>query len=214
MKPGKVYAYGKHAVGEASKYAAHAVLKVFKDAKDGDVAQISLSRLLVPFDAFVESLHPTPDTALVLLAGVEDPHNFGAIIRSAAGLGASAVLMPQSGQAPVSSTVLKVSAGMAFRLPLVPLDNIQQNLSALKKRGFKIVALASSGRPIGGEPFAEPVVFILGNEGSGIPKAVRPLCDATLSIPLHPRCESLNVAAAAAVALGAWSLRHPGALTK
>ncbi len=213
MKSTKVYAYGKHAVGEAKRYAPHVVLKTFTDAKEGEIAQISLARLVLPYEKFTDTLKVTPDTVLVLLAGVEDPHNLGAIIRTAGGFGAAAVLMPEQGQAPVSSTVLKVSAGMAFRVPLVRIGGYQQTLSDLKKRGFKVVALdGGSKHDLMSEAFASPTVFILGNEGAGIPNAIKPLCDKTLSIVLHPRCESLNVAAAAAVALGAWATKHPKAL--
>jgi tRNA G18 (ribose-2'-O)-methylase SpoU len=213
MKSPKVYAYGKHAVGEARQFAPHAVLKTFRDAKEGEVAQISLARLVLPYEKFVESLSPTPDTCLVLAAGIEDPHNLGAVIRSAAGFGATAVLMPTEGQAPVSSTVLKVSAGMAFRVPLVRIGGYQQTLSDLRKRGFVIAALAGGSKAsVLDEPFTKPTVLVLGNEGAGIPNSIKPLLNTTLSIPVHPRCESLNVAAAAAVALAAWSAKHPAAL--
>jgi 23S rRNA (guanosine2251-2'-O)-methyltransferase len=213
VKSPKVYAYGKHAVSEAKKFAAHAVLKTFRDAKEGEFAQISLARLVMPYEKFTDTLQVTPDTCLVLTAGIEDPHNLGAIIRTAGGFGATAVLMPEQGQAPVSTAVLKVSAGMAFRVPLVRIGGYQQTLSDLKKRGFKVVALAGGSKhSVNDEPFAAPTVFILGNEGAGIPNAIKPLCDKTLSIPMHPRCESLNVAAAAAVALASWSAKHPAAL--
>lgn len=221
VKRSKTYAHGKHAVSEAERYAPHAVLKVFQDAKGADIAQISLSRLVKSYDEFVANLAPNPSMSLVLLAGLEDPHNVGAIIRTAAAFGASAVLLPSEGQAPVSDAVLKVSAGMAFRIPLVSIGGYQQTLSDLRKRGFKVYgfeALGHSptgeakGTPLGAEPFAHPSVFVFGNESQGLPGAVRPLCDGILSIPMHPRAESLNVAAAAAASLFAWSSRHPEAL--
>jgi 23S rRNA (guanosine2251-2'-O)-methyltransferase len=209
MKRPKVYAHGKHAVGEALAHAPHAVLKVFKDAKGEDIAQISLSRLVKPYEEFVQELAATPETLVVMLAGLEDPHNTGAIIRSAAAFGAAAVLMPHEGQAPVSDAVLKVSAGMAFRLPLVAFTGYQQTLSDLRRRGFSVFGFEANGQSLTGEGFAKPAVMIFGNEGAGLPGAVRPLCDSFLSIPMHARAESLNVAAAAAVALYAWSARHP-----
>ena len=213
MKQNKIYAYGKHAVAEATRHAPHAVLKVFTNEKEGEVARISVHALVQQYEKFMSTLRPTPDTVLVLLSGVEDPHNFGAIIRSAAGFGASAVLMPQKGQAPLSGAVLKVSAGMAFRIPLVTIADIPKTVADLKKRGFKVHALAAGAKTIADEPFAEPAVLILGNEGTGVPKTIRALVDQTLSIPMHPRTESLNVAAAAAAALFAWSTRHPAALS-
>lgn len=214
IKRNKTYAHGKHAVSEAQTYAPHAVLKVFKDAKGADIAQISLARLLRPYEEFAAGLAPAAGTSLVLLAGLEDPHNVGAIIRSAAAFGAAGVLLPEARQAPITDTVLKVSAGMAFRIPLVSIGGYQQTLSDLRKRGFKVYGLEAAGTSIGQEPFAQPSVFVFGNEGAGLPGAVRPLCDGFLSVPINPRAESLNVAAAAAATLFAWSAKHPEALDR
>ncbi|MBX4192607.1 RNA methyltransferase [Candidatus Parcubacteria bacterium] len=206
MKLGKIYAHGKHAIAQATKYAPHAILKVFKDAKDADIAQISLFKLLHQYEDFVSTLEITPKTALVLLAGIEDPHNIGAIIRTAAAFGVAGVLMPEVGQAPVSDAVLKVSAGMAFRVPLVLIGGYQQILSDLKKRGFTIAALDQKGKTnLADASFDTPHVFVFGNEGEGIPNAIKPLLDTSLAIPMDARAESLNVAAAAAVTLFAWS---------
>lgn len=177
------------------------------------IGQISAHQLLVPFQQFTDALAPAAGTSLVLLNGVQDPHNVGAIIRSAAGFGASGVLMPQHSQAPVTGTVLKVSAGMAFRIPLVQVDDMLAAISMLKKKGFKIYALAGGGsRAITQEKFDAPALFIMGNEAQGVPPHIRALCDAVLSIPMSPRAESLNVAASAAIALYAWSVQHPVAL--
>lgn len=213
MKFGKAYARGKHAVGEARRYAPQAVLKVFEDAGGTEVAQISLHKLVRLYREWSAELQPAPHTSLVLLAGIEDPHNVGAIIRTAAALGASGILLPTEGQAPVSDAVLRVSAGMAFRIPLVIFEGYQQTLSDLKKRGFEVAALEAHGKtPVAEAKFEKPVVFVLGNEGAGVPGAVRPLLDHTLTIPMSPRAESLNVAAAAAVVLHAWSAQHPESL--
>lgn len=207
MRLGKVYAHGKHAIEQVTKYAPHTILKVFQDAKGADIAQISLFKLLHPYEDFIASLEVTPKTALVLLAGIEDPHNIGAIIRTAAAFGVAGILMPTVGQAPVSDTVLKVSSGMAFRIPLVTIEGYQQALSDLRKRGFKIVALDQTAKTnLSDTSFDAPVVFVFGNEGEGIPGAVKPLLDMSLKIPMDDRAESLNVAAAAAVTLYAWSI--------
>lgn len=182
-------------------------------AHQGLVGQISLFNLLVPYEQFIQTLKPTAATSLVLLAGLEDPHNVGAIIRSAAGFGASGVLLPEKGQASVSGAVIKVSAGMAFRVPLVTIQNIEQTLRDLKKRGFVVYGLAGGGgESLTQEGFITPTVCMLGNEGDGLPPHLRALCDKELHIPMHPRCESLNVAAAAAATLYAWSSKHPEAL--
>ena len=179
----------------------------------GVVALISLAGITTPFKKFIAEFSPNPDTLVVLQSEVQDPHNVGAIIRSAAAFGAAAVLMPNAKQAPVSGAVVRASAGMAFRVPLVVLDNMQQAIAELKKKGFVVYGLAAQSKhPVAGEPFAAPALMIFGNEAHGVAPAARALCDTMLSIPMSPRAESLNVAASAAVALYAWSLRHAKAL--
>lgn len=182
-------------------------------AHQGIIGQISVHELVTPYRAFAESLTVTTHTSLVLFSGVQDPHNVGTIIRSAAAFGVAGVLLPQEAQSPITGTVLKVSAGMAFRIPLVSVQSPFEAIKDLKARGFKICGLAGGGNaPLPQQAFAEPTVFIVGNEGAGIPPEMRKVCDMLISIPMHPRAESLNVAASAATALYAWSARHPEAL--
>jgi len=186
-----------------------------KATHQGVIGVVSTDGLVVPFKEFIKTLKITADTSLALLAEVEDPHNVGAIIRSAAAFGASGVLIPEHNQAPVTGTVIKVSAGMAFRVPLVAIGNINQTIRDLKDAGFKIYGLAGEGtQSVVKEEFALPSVIIVGNEGEGILQKTREYCDTLLSIPMHPRAESLNAAASAAVALYAWSAKHPSALQK
>jgi 23S rRNA (guanosine2251-2'-O)-methyltransferase len=177
-------------------------------AHQGIIGSVSIAQLMVPWQKFLDTLQARPGVALVLLNGVQDPHNAGAIIRSAAGFGASAVILPERGNASITGAVLKVSSGMAFRIPLVQAASAKQAAVELKKKGFKVYSLAGEGAlPIGKEEFREPAVFILGNEAGGVEGEVRALSDKVLSIPMDPRCESLNVAAAAAVALYAWRVK-------
>lgn len=178
-------------------------------AHQGIIGSISVHQLMVPFETFLETVALTPDTSVVVLGGVQDPHNVGAIIRSAAGFGAAAVIIPEYGNASITGAVIKVSSGMAFRIPLVSVPSAQQAVSALRKKGFTTYALAGeAGTPIASERFETPSAFIFGNEGSGVGDEVRKVADKTLSIPMDPRCESLNVAASAAVALYAWRIQR------
>ncbi|HEV8666717.1 MAG TPA: RNA methyltransferase [Candidatus Paceibacterota bacterium] len=181
-------------------------------SSQGIVVQISLIDMLQPFEKFLDTLAVSPSTSLLLLGGVQDPHNVGAIIRSAAAFGVSGVLLPQQNQSPITAAVIKSSAGMAFQIPLVTIPSAQTALAMLKKRGFTAYALAAGKQNIADAAFASPSVLVLGNEGVGLDKAVRALCDETLSIPMHIGAESLNVAASAAIALHSWSERHPEAL--
>lgn len=183
------------------------------DNHQGVIGVISLDSLTIPYDRFVEKLTPNPHTSLVLLDEIQDPHNVGAIIRSAAAFGVSGVLIPEQRQAPVTGTVVKVSAGMAFKIPLVTIGNINTTIRNLKDRGFWIYGLEGTGTSsTTTEQFTHPAVFVLGNEANGIRQKTKEHCDVLLSIPINPRCESLNVAASTAVALSAWSVQHPEAL--
>lgn len=175
----------------------------------GIVALIGTAELEVSFDAFIETFQAKPDSLLVFMGEIQDPHNVGAIIRSAVAFGATAILMPVKKQAPITPAAIRASAGMVFRLPLVKVDNIEEALAKIKAKGVRIYGMAGeSKQSINDEPFRAPTLLVLGNEGAGIPGNIRKLCDMVLSIPMDSRAESLNVAASAAVALYAWSVKH------
>lgn len=191
----------------------------------GVVGILNTNALMVPFDRFMESLKekashreersekdraPIAPPMLVLLDELTDPHNVGAIIRSAAAFGADGVLIPSHRQAPVTGAVVKTSAGMAFRVPLIAINNVNQAIDTLKKEGFATYGLAMEGaRNMTEEPFAGPSLIIIGNEGEGIREHTLERCDAVLRIPMDARAESLNASVSAAVALYQWSINHP-----
>ena len=180
----------------------------------GMIAKIDKERLVLSFDDFRATLSVQNDTALALLGEVQDPHNVGAIVRSAAAFGLSGVLIPKHRQAGVTGTVVKVSAGMAFKVPLVEVPNVNRAIEHLKKDGFFVYGLDAHGdTALPDEDFRKPTVFVLGNEGEGIRQKTREHCDVILSIPMHKRTESLNASASAAVAFYAWSVAHPTALS-
>lgn len=179
----------------------------------GVIALISLSGLVQPFEKFLDTFEPAADTSLVFMSEVQDPHNVGAIIRSAAAFGASAVLFAEHNQAGITGAVIKASAGTAFTIPLVAVSGTQQALSAIKKKGVAIYGLAGESKDtVWDQEFTQPTMFVLGNEAHGIAPAAKSLCDKMLAIPMSGRAESLNVAAASAVALYEWSTQHPEAL--
>lgn len=181
----------------------------------GVIGVVSMEHMVMPLKDFLKDLKVTDDTCLVLMSELQDPHNVGAVIRSAAAFGLAGVLMPEHNQSPVTGAVVKVSAGMAFRIPLVRIGNINQAVRDLKDTGFAIYGLeGDGGEPLPEKPFNSPTVFIIGNEGEGIKQKTKELCDALVAIPIHPRCESLNAATATAVALYAWSVKHPAAVPK
>jgi len=182
-------------------------------AHQGIVGIVSLPRLMRSYDEFCRKLIVGPDTALVLLGELQDPQNVGAVIRSAAAFGISGILIPDHREAQVTGAVVKVSAGMAFKVPLVSIGNINTTLRDLKDRGFMVYGLSGDAKyTVTKEEFVLPTVFVLGNESEGIREKTKELCDKLLSIPMHPRCESLNAATSASVAFYAWSAKHSKAL--
>ena len=182
-------------------------------AHQGIVAAILPEKLMVDYKTFVQKLDVSSRTALLILGEVQDPHNVGAVIRSAAAFGLAGVLIPPHNQAPVTGTVIKVSAGMAFRIPIVAISNVNSVIRDLQKRGFWVYGLEGNGTvSTTNERFEKPSTFVLGNEGSGLRQKTKEVCDDLISIPIHPRCESLNAAAATAIVLASWSAQHPESL--
>lgn len=182
-------------------------------AHQGVIGLLSFDRLARPYGEFIKGLKIGPDTSLALLGELSDPQNVGAVIRSAAAFGLSGVLIPEHNQAQITGSVVKVSAGMAFRIPLVSIGNVNAAVRDLKENGFVVYGLSGDAKyTVTKEQFELPSLFILGNESEGIREKTRGLCDKLLSIPINPRCESLNAAAAAAAAFYCWSVKHPEAL--
>ena len=179
----------------------------------GVIAIMDPSSLLLSLDDFLKSIDTIKNPAVAIFGEIQDPHNVGAIIRSAAAFGLSGVLIPEHHQAPITGTVVKSSAGMTFRIPLVSIGNVNHALEVLKKKGFWIYGLSADGKTsLGSEIFNEPSAFVIGNEGAGIREKTLEACDVALSIPMHARTESLNAAASAAVVFYEWSRKHPEAL--
>lgn len=174
---------------------------VDKDAvHQGVIGVLNTNSLLVSLSSFLETLDTSTNPAIIMLDEIQDPHNVGAIIRSASAFGIAGVLIPDRRQVGITGVVAKSSAGMIFRIPLISIGNVNQTIPILKKAGFWIYGLVANGSsPLQNERFNAPSCFILGNEGSGVRSQTRTLCDILLTIQTHQRCESLNVTAAAAI---------------
>jgi 23S rRNA (guanosine2251-2'-O)-methyltransferase len=141
--------------------------------------------------------------ALVLvLDGVEDPHNLGAIIRTADGAGADGVLIPERRAAGVTATVAKASAGAVEHVPIAKIPNVGRALEELKSRNIWTVGLDERGpQPYDALDYNMDCALVLGAEGKGLHELVRKKCDFLVSIPMLGKVPSLNVSVAAAVVL-------------
>jgi 23S rRNA (guanosine2251-2'-O)-methyltransferase len=152
-------------------------------------------------DQILSGLDETePVPIFVLLDGIQDPFNFGAIVRSAEVLGLNGIIIGNTNQVGVTSMVTRSSAGAVNHLPIHRSDNLEKVIETLRSRNVSIIG-ASEKEAISCDEYAfdSPTVIILGNEGSGIRKELLDLCDARISIRQSGRVESLNVAAAAAI---------------
>ncbi|HUO97735.1 MAG TPA: 23S rRNA (guanosine(2251)-2'-O)-methyltransferase RlmB [Rhizomicrobium sp.] len=149
---------------------------------------------------------------VVVLDGVEDPHNLGAIIRTAHAAGAASVIIPERRAASVSDVVAKAAAGALEHLPIARVTNVNRTLEDLKERGFQIYGLDERGsQDYDRVEYAEPAAFVLGGEGKGLHEQVRKHCDVLLRIPMAGKISSLNVSVAAGVVLFEWARRRRAA---
>lgn len=138
---------------------------------------------------------------VVVLDQIQDPHNLGAIIRSAAAFGATAVVIPKDRAAQITPTAIKTSAGQAWRVPVCRVTNIAQTLRSLKDAGFVVFGADIEGQPLPSIRFDQPCVIVMGSEGDGMRRLTRTLCDQFARIDMDPNVESLNVSVAAAIFL-------------
>lgn len=137
---------------------------------------------------------------LILLDGIEDPHNMGAIIRTAECCGATAVLIPKRHTAPINATVAKTSAGALESIPLVQVGNVAQTIEELKKQGFWVIGAHMEGQQtLYQADLTSPLVLVIGNEGKGLSRLTKERCDFLVTIPMYGRINSLNASVAAAI---------------
>jgi 23S rRNA (guanosine2251-2'-O)-methyltransferase len=149
-----------------------------------------------PFDAAVGQ------ELVVILDGVEDPHNLGAIIRTAHAAGAGAIVIPERRAAGLTETVAKVAAGALAHLPVIRVVNVSHSIEGFKKRGYWIYGLDERGEHIYNEiEYARPTAIVLGGEGHGLHDHVKKRCDFLVRIPMAGAIGSLNVSVAAGIVL-------------
>ncbi|MZG53521.1 MAG: 23S rRNA (guanosine(2251)-2'-O)-methyltransferase RlmB [Nitrospinae bacterium] len=146
--------------------------------------------------AFKRSALPT----LAALDSIQDPHNLGAIIRSAETLGIHGIILPKNRTSAINETVAKCSSGAIEHLPISWVTNLTRGIEQLKEAGFWIAGIAPDGEiPCYQYKFDAPMVLLIGGEEKGIRPLLKKSCDVTLKIPMEGSLESLNASAAAAV---------------
>lgn len=157
------------------------------------------------FGQWLNTVDTSTYPAILVLDQIEDPGNLGAILRTAAAAGISAVLVPKHGQAPVNAAAYKASAGTAGRIPIVRVGNLNQAIMTLKDEGFWIGGLDMEGEQLLWDLEVDrPLAFVVGNEGQGISKKTLEHCDYRYRIPMENRVESLNASVSAALLCYEW----------
>lgn len=152
----------------------------------------------------LEELLAAPDPLVVVLDGVTDPRNLGAVLRVADGAGASGVVIPKDRAVGVTPVVVKASAGASEHVPVARETNLRRAVEKMKQAG--VWTYAAEGEAAGATSYTDldlsgPVAFVLGSEGRGVRRLVREACDAIVSVPMNGVVSSLNVSVAAAVLL-------------
>jgi 23S rRNA (guanosine2251-2'-O)-methyltransferase len=144
--------------------------------------------------------HESP--LLVVLDGITDPHNVGAIARSAECAGFHGMIVPEQRSAPLSGAAMKSSAGALEHLPVAKTSNLIKALEDARNAGFEILALeANSDTLYTADVYQEAIVLVIGSEGAGISKQVRDFCTGSIAIPLHGKIPSLNASVATGVVM-------------
>lgn len=136
---------------------------------------------------------------VLVLDHLEDPHNFGAIIRSAVGAGVRSIIIPKDRSVKVTDTVVKTSVGMVNHVKIVMVNNIVNALKKLQDMGYFVYAADMNGKDYKSVDYANKKVLVIGNEGSGISRLVHDTSDEIVSIPIMEVCESLNASVAAGI---------------
>jgi 23S rRNA (guanosine2251-2'-O)-methyltransferase len=136
-----------------------------------------------------------------MLDHLEDPHNFGAIIRTCEALGVDAIIIPKDRNVSVNSTVVKTSAGAIYNMPIVKVTNLVNAIDKLKDSGYWIVGTDMDGEDYTKIDYNAPICLIIGNEGHGMSKIVTDNCDYIAKIPMVGKINSLNASVSCGILL-------------
>ena len=207
--------YNQHskAVNEIKKLARRKGIKVTqlsqkkfnqlagKENTQGVIAIVSETKLF-SLDEILEEVREIEEPLLLIIDSVQDPHNLGAILRSAEAAGVNGVIMTTRNTAPLSETVVKTSTGAISHLKICRVNNLVDSMKLLKKNRFWIVGSAlGSGKSYTEIDYSGPIALVVGNEEKGIRKLVAENCDFLVEIPMQGKIQSLNVSVATGILL-------------
>lgn len=154
------------------------------------------------FGAFMEKLAGSEKAIVLVLDGIQDPRNFGALIRSAEIFGVKGIIIPERNAVKINETVIKTSTGAIEYVDIVKVTNISEALDKLKKLGFWVYGAEGDGKKFYyEEQYPKYTALVMGSEGFGIRKKVKDNCDVLVKIPMHGKINSLNVSVAGGIIL-------------
>lgn len=202
------------AEGSAKKIARMAGEKripvVFKDRRamdrmsdgavhQGVIASAAPYRYAEVSDILAAAESKGEDPFIIILDGIEDPHNLGAVMRSADGAGAHGLIIPKRRAAELTETAVKASAGAAEYVPCARVTNMARTIDELKEKGIWIWGCDMDGQEYSEADISGGIALVIGNEGRGISRLIREKCDFIVSIPMRGKINSLNASNAAAI---------------
>ncbi len=157
----------------------------------------------VSVDDIIHAAHAKQQDPLILiLDGITDVHNLGAIARSAESFGAHGIIVPQIGSAQINAVAIKISAGALLNIPVAREQSLVSAIKYIKANGIKVIgADLKNAVPVSEEKLNQPIAIVMGAEGEGISPQVKKFCDGFIAIPMKGQTESLNVSVSAGVIL-------------
>ena len=165
----------------------------------GVIAELAAYSYASVEDMLKNAAERQEDPFLLLLDGIEDPHNLGAILRSAHQAGAHGVIIPKNRAVGLNATVARVSAGAVNYIPVARVTNLSRTMEELKKAGLWFACADMDGEVLFRQDLTGPIGLVIGSEGDGVSALVRKHCDFTVSIPMSGRIDSLNASVAAGI---------------
>ena len=175
-------------------------LKAMCGEKHGGTAAVMSAVTYCTVDDILENAEKKGKPPFIIICDeIQDPHNLGAIIRTAEASGADGVIIPKRRSATVNSTVFKTSAGAAAWVKIARVSNLVDTIKTLKKHGVWVYGAEADGTPIDKADLSGAVALVIGSEGFGLGKLVRENCDIVLSLPMFGKVNSLNASVCAGI---------------
>ena len=195
----KVYVANNFKDKEILKNIKAPVVYVDKNKLDKMVDGLHQGIVLKIADYKYKDINELNGETVVMLDHLEDPHNFGAIIRTCEAAGIKDIIIPKDRSVKVNSTVMKTSAGCLDRVNIYEVTNLVQTINHLKKNNYWIIGTDMEGTDYKTIDYKDKIVIIIGNEGNGISRLVKESCDFVATIPMQGEVNSLNASVAAGI---------------